>query len=160
MTDTTTARDRKRIYTCNEKGAGRVSIRARFDGGVPDAGKTEARLTRPREGLGALGGLLEGDSLLLTHGGDDGDEEVLAIIEIGLNLLAELAVRELDVVLGGAVLGHEVEEAVVDVDLSRVERGLRSRARRGRQGVTYELEFVTEDVRDIHVVGRGGDILL
>ena len=25
---------------------------------------------------------------------------------------------------------------------------------------TYELVFVTEDVRDIHVVGRGRDILL
>ena len=67
--------------------------------------------------LRALGSLLVGDGLLLTHGGDDGDEEVLALVEVVLDLLAELAVGELDVVLGGAVLGHEVEETVVDVDL-------------------------------------------
>ena len=28
------------------------------------------------------------------------------------------------------------------------------------KGGAYELVFVTEDVGDVHVVGRGGDILL
>lgn len=69
----------------------------------------------------ALGGLLDGDGLLLAHGGDDGDEEVLAVVEVGLDLLAELALGDLDVVLRVAVLGHEVEEAVIDVDLGEPE---------------------------------------
>ena len=58
--------------------------------------------------------------LLFTHGGNDRDKEVLAVIEVGLDLLAKVAVRKLDIVLGGTVLGHEVEEAVVDVDLQKV----------------------------------------
>ncbi len=67
--------------------------------------------------LRALGSLLEGDSLLLAHGGDDSDKEVLAAVELILDLLAEVAIGQPDVVLGDTVLGHQVEEAVVDVDL-------------------------------------------
>ena len=74
-----------------------------------------------------------------------------------VDLLANFVVGELDVVLGGAVLGHEVEETVVDVDLQK--RGL-IRVRATPEKCTHELVFVTEDVRDIHVVGRGRDILL
>ena len=55
--------------------------------------------------------------LLLAHGRDDGDKEVLALIEVALDLLAEVTLRQLDVVLGGTVLSHEVQETVVDVDL-------------------------------------------
>ena len=67
--------------------------------------------------LAALGRFLVGDSLLLTHGRDDSDEQILALIEVGLDLLAKVALRKLDVVLGGTILGHEVEETVIDVDL-------------------------------------------
>ena len=96
---------------------------------------TNAGATR----LAALGRLLVGDGLLLTHGRDDGDKEVLALIEVTLDLLAEIALRDLDVVLGRAVGGHEVEEILIDVD---------------------ELVFVALHVRDVHVVRGGGDILL
>ncbi len=75
-----------------------------------------------RTRLAALGRLLVGDGLLFAHGGDDGDEEVLAVVEVGLDLLAELALGDLDVVLRVAVLGHEVEEAVIDVDLRKTGR--------------------------------------
>ena len=80
---------------------------------------TEKRDTRAMR-LAALGGFLVGYGLLLTHGRDDGDKQVLALVEIALDLLAKVAVRKLDIVLSGTVLGHEVEEAVVDVDLQEV----------------------------------------
>lgn len=70
-----------------------------------------------RTNLGALGRLLEGDGLLLAHGRNDRNEQILAVVEVGLDLLAHLTLRKLDVVLGGAILGHEVEEAIIDVDL-------------------------------------------
>lgn len=65
----------------------------------------------------ALGRLLDGDGLLLTHGRDDRDKEILALVEVALNLLAEVAVGDLDIVLGSTVLGHQVEETVIDVNL-------------------------------------------
>lgn len=58
--------------------------------------------------------LTEGDSLLLAHSGNDGDEEVLSVIESLLDLVSNLALRELDIVLGGSVGRHHVEEAVID----------------------------------------------
>ena len=67
----------------------------------------------------ALGRLLVGDGLLLTHGGDDGDKEVLALVEVVLDLLAQLTVRELNVVLGSSILSHQVEETVIDVNLRK-----------------------------------------
>lgn len=70
-----------------------------------------------RTNLGALGRLLEGDGLLLAHGRNDRNEQILAVVEVGLDLLAHLTLRKLDVVLGSAILGHEVEEAIIDVDL-------------------------------------------
>jgi len=54
-----------------------------------------------------------------------------------LDLRAEVAIGNTDVVLGGAIRGHEVKETVVDVD---------------------ELEFVAVDVRNVHVVGGRRDI--
>lgn len=83
-------------------------------------------------------GLLYAEGVLLTHGGDDGDEEVLSVVKHLLDLVSELALWELDVVLRDALVGHEVEEAVVDVD---------------------ELVFGAGDVGDVHVVGRGGEVL-
>lgn len=55
-----------------------------------------------------------------------------------MDLSADFALGDLDVVLGGAIVGHQVEEAVVDVD---------------------KLVFGTEYIGDIHVVGGGRDIL-
>lgn len=72
-----------------------------------------------RTRLAALGRLLVGDGLLFAHGGDDGDEEVLALVEVGLDLLANVALGDADVVLGGTVLGHQVQETVIDVDLRK-----------------------------------------
>ena len=98
--------------------------------------------------------------LLLAHGRDDGDEQVLAVIEVGLDLLAEVTLRDLDVVLRGTVLSHEVEETIVDVDLSWHAQSAFLGACRRRSMGAYELVFVTDDVGDIHVVGGGRNILL
>ncbi len=84
--------------------------------------------------LRALGSLLEGDGLLLAHGGDDSDEEILAAVKLLLDLFAEVAIGQLDVVLGDAVLGHQVEEAVVDVDLCGVLRENKPVSSGGRKG--------------------------
>jgi hypothetical protein len=95
-------------------------------------------------------------NLLLAHGADDGDQEVLAIIKAGLNLTAQIALGDLHVVLRDALLGHEVEEAFVDVNLCRYRSGIFSCIR----GKTHELVLVTGDVGDVHVVGGRGDIFL
>ena len=73
----------------------------------------------------------------LTHGGDDGDHEVLASLEVGHNLLTNLGLGDLDVVLGTTVRVHQVEETVLDIK---------------------ELEFLPPDVRDVHVVGGGRNV--
>ena len=83
------------------------------------------------------GGLLERHGLLLAHGGDDRDEQVLSFLKALGNLLAQITFRDLDVVLGDALLGHQVEETIIDID---------------------ELVFGTIDVGDIHVVCGGTDI--
>ena len=86
-----------------------------------------------------LRGLLERKAVLLLHGRNNGDHEVLALLELGVDLLAELALWDLDVVLRRAVVRHEVEVAVVDVD---------------------ELVLTAGDVRHVHVVRRGRDVFV
>lgn len=81
--------------------------------------------------------LLVGDGLLLVHGGDDGDHEVLASLKVSSDLLTNLGVGDLDVVLGTTVRVHQVEETVLDVK---------------------ELEFLPPDVGDVHVVGGGRNV--
>lgn len=88
--------------------------------------------------LVALGGLLVGDDGLLAHGGDDSDNEILALVELGLDLVSNLALGERDIVLGGTVGGEERQETVINVD---------------------ELELLSLHVGDLHVVGGGGQIL-
>ena len=95
--------------------------------------------------------------LLLAHSRNDGDQEVLAFVKVGLNLGAEFTLRDLNIIFGGTILGHEVEETVVDVDLEKEQ--VRSSVGRVAER-TYKLEFVTLDVRDIHVVGGRTDIFL
>lgn len=86
----------------------------------------------------ALGSVLERETVLLAHGRDNGDHEVLAVVEGGLDLVSDLTVGDTDVVLGVTVVGHEVKETVVNVD---------------------ELVLLTLDVGDVHVVGRGRNVL-
>ena len=97
--------------------------------------------------------------LLFAHGADDGDKQVLAFIEVTLDLLAKVAIRDLDIIFGSTVSSHEVEETVVNVNLVRNKRDeKRGQAYTSRS--THKLEFVTEDVRDIHVMGGGRQIFL
>lgn len=85
-----------------------------------------------------LGGLLVGDAGLLAHGGDDGDEELLALVELITDLGADITIGDLDIILGVTLSGQQVEEVIIDV----------------QQGVLN-----TGDVGDIHVVGGGRQIL-
>jgi hypothetical protein len=110
--------------------------------------------------LGSLGRLLEGDGLLLAHGADDGDKEILALLKAGRDLLAKLAFRDSNVVLGIAILVHQVEETIVDIDLMRRSRVSQPSKCCLKPKDTHELVFITADVGDIHVVGRGRDIFL
>jgi len=84
-----------------------------------------------------LGRLLVGNGLLFTHGTDDGDKQIFTFIEGGHNFFAHVALRNFDIIFGGAILGHKVEEAIINVN---------------------KLVFATSDVGDIHVVGGGADI--
>ena len=94
--------------------------------------------------------------MLLAHGRDDGDEQVLALVEVVVDLLAELTLGEAHIVLGGAVLGHEVEKPIIDVHLRKKGSALAPPAR--DDASTHELELGTEDVGDIHVVGGRAEI--
>lgn len=85
-----------------------------------------------------VGGLLEGQSSLLTHGRNDSDKKILAIVKGSLNLSSDITLRNLDIILLVSISSDHVQVAVVNVD---------------------ELVFVTADVGDIHVVGGGRDIL-
>ena len=76
--------------------------------------------------------------MLLTHSGNNGDDELLALVEVSLQRLANVRVRDLNVVLGGTVGVHEGEETVIDVE---------------------ESVFSPGDVGNVHVVGGGGEIL-
>jgi hypothetical protein len=104
----------------------------------PSAWGSQSTIRQRTERWGTTyGSLLEGNSLLLTHSGNNSDVElikerllgssgnqvedgcstyVLAVVKVGLDLLAKFALGDLDVVLAGTILGHQVEETVVDVD--------------------------------------------
>ena len=106
--------------------------------------------TWTRTSLSTLRSFLEGDSLtnhespikndahlqvrstylLLSHGRDDGDEQVLSIVETALDLFAELSVGDTNVVLRDAILGHEVKETIVNIDLIKFRKHPRKRQRR------------------------------
>lgn len=55
--------------------------------------------------------------LLFHHGTDDGDKEILALIEASLDFLSKISLRQFDIVFRDTFLVHEIEEAVVDVHL-------------------------------------------
>jgi hypothetical protein len=95
--------------------------------------------------------------LLLSHSRNDGNQQLFAVIEIGLNLLAKIILGDLHIVFGNAVRIHEVEETVVDVDL-RGSRAINTAC--VISGYTYELVFIAADMGNIHVMGRRTDIFL
>lgn len=62
-----------------------------------------------------------------THGSNDGNSDLLAILESGFNVLAEFSFGDLDVVLGSSVLQHQVQEALkVDKGSADVFRNVSS----------------------------------
>ena len=89
-----------------------------------DGPKSTTRKIQRAIHLTALGRLLEGDGLLLTHSRDDGDQQVLAIFEASGDLVTHLTLRDFDIVLGGTILSHQVEETVIDVDLRQEDQYL------------------------------------
>lgn len=77
--------------------------------------------------------------MLLLHGRDDGDHEVLAVLKVVGDLVTKFTLRHLHIVLRRAIVRHQVQVAVVDVD---------------------ELVLTTGHVRHIHVVRRGRDVFV
>jgi hypothetical protein len=82
--------------------------------------------------------LLERDSSLLTHGRDDGDQQVLTLVEGGLKGLTQITLWGSDIVLGVTVLGHQVQETVINVQ---------------------QLELGSLNERNFHIVSRWRQIL-
>lgn len=87
--------------------------------------------------LATLRSLLGGQSMLFTHSGDDGDENLLSVVEKLLDLVTDFTLGDLDIVLSSTGLVNQVHESVINV----------------KEGV-----FVSGDVGDVHVVGGGGEI--
>jgi len=90
--------------------------------------------------------LLEGDDLLLGHGGQDGDQDRVTVVEGGDDLLGSLLVvtvgplGQVQVVLGVTVLQQDGDGTSLFIAIDQLVLG-------------------TSDVRDLHVVGRRGHIL-
>jgi hypothetical protein len=58
-----------------------------------------------------------GETGLLVHGLGDGNVDFLSVVKVCADFVAEFAFGELDIVLGGAFAGHQVEETIVNVNL-------------------------------------------
>jgi hypothetical protein len=58
--------------------------------------------------------------LLFTHCTNNGNQKIFAFIEIGMDLCSKIALRHFNIVFGGTVLSHEIEEAFIDVNLERI----------------------------------------
>lgn len=80
------------------------------DMGTASRGREEACVCTHRS-LGGL--LLEGDDGLLAHGVEDRDEDLLAVVDEGADGVTELTLRELEILLGGAVGQEKAAEAVI-----------------------------------------------
>jgi hypothetical protein len=81
-----------------------------------------------------FGSLLDFHASLLTHGGQDNDVAVLALISEHLvDSVTNFTIGNLDIILGATVVVHEGEEAIV--------------------GNVEKLVFTAGDVGDVHVVG-------
>ena len=57
--------------------------------------------------------------LLLAHGRDDGDQQIFAVFEARGDLVNHFTLGDFDIILGGTILSHQVEETVIDVDLDQ-----------------------------------------
>jgi len=55
--------------------------------------------------------------LLLAHGSDDSDKEIFTLIECGRDLRANVTLRNLNIILRGTILSHQVKEPIINVDL-------------------------------------------
>lgn len=92
-------------------------------------------------------GLLDGNNLLLAHGAHDGDHQVLAVVELIDDFLAQLLTTaggigwQVQVVLGVTTLGQHGNGASVVIDIQ-------------------QLKLNTGDVWDLHVVGRWAHIFV
>ena len=62
--------------------------------------------------------------LLLAHGRDDGDQQIFAVFEARGDLVTHFTLGDFDIILGGTILSHQVEEAVIDVDLRQEDQYL------------------------------------
>jgi len=81
-----------------------------------------------------LGSLLAIHGSLLAHGSENNDVGFLGVFDKHLlDLFTNVIVWDLDILLGGAIIGHERQEAVI--------------------GNVEELVFLAANVGDIHVVG-------
>lgn len=95
--------------------------------------------------------------LLFLHSTDDSDQEIFAFVESRLDIISKVTLGHSDVIFGHTVLGHEVEETIVNVDLNGVVSRTQSML---IWHTTHELVFVTADVGNVHVMGRWTDIFL
>lgn len=87
-------------------------------------------------------------------------DDLLLILKHGLDLLTEIAIGDLDIVLGVTVILHQRQEVVVgDIQLEPDQSHVTQT--RGALGwnKTHELVLLTGDVGDVHVVGGGRQIL-
>jgi hypothetical protein len=55
--------------------------------------------------------------LLLAHGSDDGDKEILTLVECARDLSAKVTLRNLNIILRGTILSHQVKEPIINVYL-------------------------------------------
>lgn len=82
----------------------------------------------------------------------------LVSVEQFLNLLANLAIGDFDIILGLAIVGHQGKKAIirdVKLDIASGQRKIFIIAVVPRAcGDTYKLEFLANDIGHIHVVGR------
>ena len=118
-----------------------------FRSSARDMGKPRSRRAEIHGAPGAirlraaLGRLLVGDGLLLTHSGDNGDKEILAVIEARLDFLADVTIGYFDIILGSTILSHEVEETIVNVDLY-AERSKDEQEEKGeRRGIRADIRY-------------------
>lgn len=52
----------------------------------------------------SLRSFLNADGSLFTHGGNDSDDQFLAFVKISLDAISNFTIRQLDIVLGRAIL--------------------------------------------------------
>jgi len=94
-----------------------------------------------------------GKTGFLVHGFGDGNVDFFAVVKVCTDFIAEFAFGDFDVIFSGTFVGHQVEETIVNVNLSELA------CDRDRKE-PYQLVFTTKDSRDIHVVSRRAQIFI